>query len=1235
MPARGEPKAFVLQLQQGQVREKSYMQISEEKMGIKWSDRCMDRSALPITHLRRHLSGGAPDPRAVEKARQGIKAEVERVSEWFEPAEGDTELHVAERNPFGECPEVFANVVAEVEKEPPKVTVKEVPIRLPSFDDVLIPSKPKPVIVDAPVVQDVVTPQAVAQTPPAARKPWTPKTRQEEPEEPEPAPVVVPDEPDDPEIEVTKPKPPPPAPTPQASPKKQASRPEPTSMPAATETEKVPVAAVVQRGLFRIKEKHSEAPKSPEEVEEDDYERPASEGRRRLNLAEEFREAIALAWERALAEVELVWAQKHPVELEGLERTAAESPERGRIHQLIGMGKDDGKDCEELPEADSLDETCVGESRRVAFSFFQREQIPVDDLPDELSITMLSEQILARFMKSYHACLCRRPVLSETSAGFIKEMRVHYQEQEAMDQFFTVFKRSNSVGSQAERASYKVEGTFASERWALKKHREQHYVAVLYNSFPHVSQLVPPSAWQIDPEHRFYGSACQVVPKKWAEDQWIEKFLQVNGHRSDYIASQVASLQPLRWLLELQAQGLAPQTQRPLFARAGLPTPSAEQQIFITRVLNQVENRVEELTLPEKPVIYPLTGGPGTGKTLCVDHIIDSALQLEARVLVLAPTGKLATRLLGRPGIVSMTIAKLLVVGRSGEAHATLLDAAGGGSFVFDTWFESVKAVTFRSESVPLEAEDIEALARASDDALALIPSTKTRLLSGEEVASMPLEELSDVKALKQQLHRLHCLPARFSQRLSLCGNLLDDTAKLDSPMELELVLLPYAATSETQVDEFTTASAAGSVSQVEALLQKPLHPDVVDVRGRSPLGMACWRGKLKVARVLLEAGADKNFANNRGNTALILASGRGYLEVARLLLNAGADKNLANNDGVTALMAASRKGRSQRGCIEVVSLLLEASADKDSADNEGKSAIMHASHEGRTSVVRLLLEAGADKNSVDRRGSTALMAAAVGGHAKLLCLLLEAAADRDLSDSDGVTALMGASRLGHTKVVHLLLDAGADQNLADNGGTTALKIACQHGHVEVVQLLLEADAEKNFDHNHSHAALLAASAAGHVEVVRLLVEAGADKNFATHDGVTALILASERGYVEVVRLLVKAGADKHFANNDGVTALMAASKRSRVEVVGLLLEAGTEKNTADNLGFTALMMASLKGHAEVVRLLLEANSDKSSAQNDIADVLRVASSNKKVREAVVQFTLKADVSLEFCSSAL
>ena len=72
-------------------------------------------------------------------------------------------------------------------------------------------------------------------------------------------------------------------------------------------------------------------------------------------------------------------------------------------------------------------------------------------------------------------------------------------------------------------------------------------------------------------------------------------FLELDGHRSDYIAMQVAALQSIRWLLDMQAQGLVPQTQRPLSARVGLPTPSAEQQVFITRVLNEVDSRVEAL----------------------------------------------------------------------------------------------------------------------------------------------------------------------------------------------------------------------------------------------------------------------------------------------------------------------------------------------------------------------------------------------------------------------------------------------------------------------------------------------------------------------------------------------------------------------------------------------------------------------------------------------------------------
>ena len=89
----------VLQIQQGQVREKSYMQISEEKMGKKWHVPRIGLFAFPITHIR---GGSMLNEKklatAVEKAREqweeGVKDELQMVSEWFEPIGGDLELPV-------------------------------------------------------------------------------------------------------------------------------------------------------------------------------------------------------------------------------------------------------------------------------------------------------------------------------------------------------------------------------------------------------------------------------------------------------------------------------------------------------------------------------------------------------------------------------------------------------------------------------------------------------------------------------------------------------------------------------------------------------------------------------------------------------------------------------------------------------------------------------------------------------------------------------------------------------------------------------------------------------------------------------------------------------------------------------------------------------------------------------------------------------------------------------------
>ena len=91
-------------------------------------------------------------------------------------------------------------------------------------------------------------------------------------------------------------------------------------------------------------------------------------------------------------------------------------------------------------------------------------------------------------------------------------------------------------------------------------------------------------------------------------------------------------------------------------------------------------------------------------------------------------------------------------------------------------------------------------------------------LLSGEELASLPLTELSDVKALKQRLHQQHGLPPRFRQRLLHDGNPLDDDVQLDTEMDLQAVIAALNATSE-ECSELCEAAASGRVAQAGCAL--------------------------------------------------------------------------------------------------------------------------------------------------------------------------------------------------------------------------------------------------------------------------------------------------------------------------------------------------------------------------------------------------------------------------------
>ncbi|TFK04316.1 P-selectin [Platysternon megacephalum] len=124
----------------------------------------------------------------------------------------------------------------------------------------------------------------------------------------------------------------------------------------------------------------------------------------------------------------------------------------------------------------------------------------------------------------------------------------------------------------------------------------------------------------------------------------------------------------------------------------------------------------------------------------------------------------------------------------------------------------------------------------------------------------------------------------------------------------------------------------------------------------------AVWRGRLRLARLLLEGGAYINESNEKGETALMVACLTKHVDqqstskarMVKYLLDNRADPNIQDKSGRTALMHACLKGAGE----EVVSLLLENGADPSLEDHSGASALVYAVNADDQDVLKHLLKA-------------------------------------------------------------------------------------------------------------------------------------------------------------------------------------------------------------------------------------------------------------------------------------
>ena len=147
-------------------------------------------------------------------------------------------------------------------------------------------------------------------------------------------------------------------------------------------------------------------------------------------------------------------------------------------------------------------------------------------------------------------------------------------------------------------------------------------------------------------------------------------------------------------------------------------------------------------------------------------------------------------------------------------------DSSFPSKMFFPRILTSCRMESARNRIEPSRAPPLKASSVGISETYFPTAMLRIRRVSGEELTPA-LEEnlLPDVRALKRRLNQLYGLPPRFRQRLLLHGKCLEDTATLDSAMELELVVLAFIANpSSDEVQEFTAAACAGHFDKARAL---------------------------------------------------------------------------------------------------------------------------------------------------------------------------------------------------------------------------------------------------------------------------------------------------------------------------------------------------------------------------------------------------------------------------------
>lgn len=156
-----------------------------------------------------------------------------------------------------------------------------------------------------------------------------------------------------------------------------------------------------------------------------------------------------------------------------------------------------------------------------------------------------------------------------------------------------------------------------------------------------------------------------------------------------------------------------------------------------------------------------------------------------------------------------------------------------------------------------------------------------------------------------------------------------------------------------------TWATFDGYEDIVVALLAKNASVDLISPVSSgsytTALVEAATYGRVPIARLLIDAGADVDLPGYYDYTPLIWATDYEFLEMTQLLVDSRADVNLYDFDGVTAMMWGIEGMDPSQDVTDIAKYLLDHGSERDAMDDANLTALYYAIDSNLTDVIELL----------------------------------------------------------------------------------------------------------------------------------------------------------------------------------------------------------------------------------------------------------------------------------------